>query len=570
MKWFLVAALAYFLCLEFAFPGYFHPLTPHHNDFYFPPGLSFDGHSILEKLAWPRPLGFLAFQALGKLGLHGYMFVLVLIALANAALMIALVGRVLGRRVYWVAACAYCALLFAHPDFYMDYLHDGFATLSFFYLLLALHAWFAYRATGQRRFIAICCALMLLLAFTKETYFVSALFMWALEAVLCRKKQRESAGIVLGVSLMLFVIAAVTNAYSLRTVVRLQTGVAEPYHVSLAPGTVLEGALFYCWHLFPVIALLTVAAAFALIREHRIEAAGFCIAGICAVLPHAFLPNHTDSMYAWTGAALGFAPILFVPRLARGVAMSAQAVVAGALLVAFVWTNRSRYEAHRWTIEQEKINANIIAAYPSLKAVPSRAHKILVSGLSMPFHLFYTSSYVRAEFGPGLTWTVLIPRGTLATPESPVELVRPDTVDPADYDYAFGFDDDGKLISTWNRDQLRSATSGEQRDRVLYPTLSRIFDDAKWSGKWTPLLRAGQTYWQWGQLDSAAICLRRSAELEGSHNPYPFFFLGLVREDQGVPSEAAQLYQRAIALSGDQPNPAFREALDRLSRSTAR
>ena len=61
-----IAAVAYFLCLQFVFPGYFHPLTPHHNDFYFPPGLSFDGHSLLEKLTWPRPFGFIAFQILGN------------------------------------------------------------------------------------------------------------------------------------------------------------------------------------------------------------------------------------------------------------------------------------------------------------------------------------------------------------------------------------------------------------------------------------------------------------------------------------------------------------------------
>lgn len=565
MKWFIVAAIAYVLCLQFAFPGYFHPLTPHHNDFYFPPGLSFDGHSILEKLAWPRPLGFLAFQMLGKLGLHGYLFVLACIALTNAALMIALVGRILGRRVYWVAACAYCALLFAHPDFYMDYLHDAFATLSLFYLLLALHSWYEYRATGRQRYVMVCCGLMLLLAFTKETYFVSALCLWALELLLSQKKEREAAGIVLGASLALFLIAFATNAYSLRTVVRLQTGAAEPYHVSLAPLALLQGMGFYSWHLFPVIALLAVAGALVLTREHRLEAAAFCVAGLCAVLPHALLPNHTDSMYAWTGATLAFAPILFVPRLARGVAMAGQGAIAAILVVAFVWTNRSRYEAHRWTIEQEKINRNIIAGYPALKALPSGAHQILISGLSMPFDPFFSSSYIRAEFGPNRNWTVLVPRGAVSPSESPVRLARPDEVNPGDYDYAFGFDDDGKLVSHWTREQLQAAATGERRDRVLYPTLNSVFGaDEKWSGEWMPLLRAGQIYWQWGQLNSAAICLRRSAELEGGHNSYPFFFLGLVREDQGSAADAAALFKRAIALDGSQPNPAFREALDRV------
>jgi len=59
MKLFAIAAAAYWACLQFVYPGYFHPLYPHHDDFYFPPGLSFDGHSLWEKLQWPRPLGFL-------------------------------------------------------------------------------------------------------------------------------------------------------------------------------------------------------------------------------------------------------------------------------------------------------------------------------------------------------------------------------------------------------------------------------------------------------------------------------------------------------------------------------
>jgi len=569
MKPLAIAVLAYFLCLQFAFPGYIHPLTPHHNDFYFPPGLSFDGHPLLEKLTWPRPLGFIAFQFLGKFGLHGYLLLTVCIALANAALMIALAGRMLGRPVYWIAALAYCALLFAHPDFYMDYLHDAFATLSLFYLLVALHAWYSYRDTGQRRYLAVCGVLMLLLAFTKETYFVSALVLWGLEFLIRRNKRRQVAAILLGGSLLLFIVAATTNAYSLKNVIRLETGAAEPYHVSLAPAELLNGSGFYLLHLFPWIAIVAIAAAFAFAREHRLEAAGFLLAGVCAVLPHALLPNHTDSMYAWTGATFAFAPVLFVRRPPQWFAATRLAAIAAVLIVAFVWTNRPRYAAHHWTIEQEAINRNILASYATLKQLDSGAKKILVTGLSMPFHPFYTASYVRAEFGPGRSWTVLVPHGQIPESKAPVELSKADAVNPADYDYALGFDEDGKLIAHWTREQLRAA-SGEQRDRVLFPMLNPIFDrNANWSGEWLPLLRAGQIYWQWGQLGSAQICLRRSAELDHGNNPYPFFFLGEVSEDEGRLNEARDYYAKAIALDGSQPNPVFREALDRVRRATS-
>jgi tetratricopeptide (TPR) repeat protein len=276
-------------------------------------------------------------------------------------------------------------------------------------------------------------------------------------------------------------------------------------------------------------------------------------------------------MYAWTGATLAYAPVLFVPRLSRSLARAAQIAAASLLIGAFVWTNRPRYETHSWTIEQEKINRNIIAAYPSLKSLSGLSRNILITGLSMPFHPFYTSSYVREEFGWERNWTVLVPRGLSGKFELPVQLAKADTVNPADYDYAFGFDDEGKLISQWTHTQLQQATSGEQRDRVLFPTLKGVFgDNSKWSGEWLPLLRAGQIYWQWGQLESAGICLRRSAELDGFHSSYPFFFLGQVSEDQGKFNEAAEDYTKAVALDGKPPNPAFREALDRVQAINSR
>ena len=562
-----IVVLSYFVCLQFAFPGYIHPLTPHHNDMYFPPGLSFDGHSILEKLTWPRPLGFLAFQLIGNLGLHGYLFVVACIALANAMLMVALVSRIVRRPIYWLAIVVYCALLFSHPDFYVDYLHDGFATLGLFYLLLALHAWHEYLEKGDVQFVVICAALMLLLAFTKENYFISALLLWFLEALLYGEK-RKAAGAIFAASTVLFAAASAANAYSLKTVIQLQTGATEPYHLSLAPSDLFQGVWFYIAHLFPPISFLILVSAFVAVRKFRLEAAAFLVAGISAVIPHALLPNHTDSMYAWTGATLAYAPVLFIPRFSRGAAKTAQMLAAALLIVAFVWFNRSRYETHQWTIEQEKINRNIIAAYPKLKTATAASKNILITGLGMPFHPFYTNSYIREEFGWDRNWTVTVPRGQTGKYDLPVQLAKPEVVNPAEYDYGFGFDDEGNLISQWTHAQLAQAAAGQQRDLVLYPTLKTVMGEgSKWSGEWLPLLRAGQIYWQWGQLDSATLCLRRSAELDGNHNSYPFFFLGQVNEDQGKLTEAAENYSKAISLDGNPPNPAFREALNRVKRN---
>ncbi len=571
MKAFVVAVACYFLCLQFVFPGYFQPLTPHHNDFYFPPGLSYDGHSVLEKLTWPRPLGFLALQLLGKLGLHGYLFVIAAIAVANAGLMILLVGRILGRRVSMLASLTYCILLFAHSEFYMDYLHDAMATLSCCYLLLALLAWMEFRDSGRKRFAAAALCLMFLLALTKETYFITAVCLWAVMSFLSKGPVRRAGLGITVASIILFAGALAANVYSLKNVVQLQTGAAEPYHLVLTPISIVQGFRFYAFYLFPMIAAVALLISFLIIfwkeRNQWPVAAAFLVAGAAALLPHAALPNHVDTMYAWTGAVFAFAPILFVPFLGvpRVNAAAVQFAAASLLLTGYVRLNAPRYAAHEWTITQERINRNLIASYSTIKQLAASSHKILITGLGMPFHPFRTPSYVRAEFGPDKQWAVIVPRGEKPSSETPVRFVTLSSANPADYDFSFGFDDDGFLISERTKEQLQTASTGEPRDRVLMPSLNLIFNrKGNWEAEWLPLLRAGQIYWQWGDIDSALHRLQQSAEADGNKNPYPFFFMGQIREEQGDKAEAARLYEQAVSLDGKRPNPVFTAALARV------
>jgi len=143
-----------------------------------------------------------------------------------------------------------------------------------FYLLLALHAWMEYRETGRERYVAVCCALMLLLAFTKETYFLSALCPWAFEAVLRQKKQRQAAGNSAGRFAGAVHCGRDHEHVFARKCHPARNGHCCAHHASLAPANLFDGVVFYSSHLFPVVALLAVAAAFALARVHRLEALG--------------------------------------------------------------------------------------------------------------------------------------------------------------------------------------------------------------------------------------------------------------------------------------------------------
>jgi hypothetical protein len=572
MKLFVIAALAYFFCLQFIFPGYFHPLYPHHDDFYFPPGLSYDGHSLVEKLHWPRPLGFLAMEVLGKLGLKGYLLVLVLVTLANAALTMSLARRILGQPISWFMALAYCILLFAHPDFYVDYLHDAFGTLSYFYLILAMHAWYSYRETNQARWPVVCALLLLAIGFTKETYFVSALVFWLIQIYSCRGAQRRMSVMLFAGSGLFFAAGLAANAYSMKTVLHLKTDITSPYHVGLAPAAVAGGFWFYASRLFhPAVLALAVGGIAALNRRRgqMVMAVGLVVAGVCALLPYSVLPNHLDSMYAWTGATLAFSPVLFFFRPFNRPEIWRTAAVYGGV-AAFVFlsirTSRAQYEEHRWNIAQEQVNRNIIDSYPALKGLDGSARKVLVTGLDMPFQPFHTASYIRSEFGAGREWTVLIPEGTAAAKsDAPVRSCPPSSVRLIDYDVAFGFASDGGLLRKWSREQLHEAATREQTDRVLFPTLNPIFDAlAKDPSNWEALLRGGVVYFKWGEQDAAADYLERSAELSHHQNPYPMFFLGQVREAQGKFTEARRYYSEAVALDPGRTNPAFRAALERV------
>lgn len=572
MKLFAIAAAAYWACLQFVYPGYFHPLYPHHDDFYFPPGLSFDGHSLWEKLQWPRPLGFLMMQALGKFGLHGYLAVLVVVTIANAALTIALARRIFGQSISWFVALAYCVLLFSHPDFYVNYLHDAFGTLSYFYLILAMHAWYGFRETGNSRYVAACMILMLLLAFIKETYFVSALVFWLAQAFLADRSKKRAAIMLFGVSLAFFAAGLIANTYSMTVFLHFDVGASSAYHVSLQPAAVLHAFFFYARRLLHPAAMLLILCGIAVLRRSReklLMAAALVVAGVCALAPYAVLPNHLDSMYAWTGATLAFSPVLFLSRQFRKPEMwRTGAIYAGVAALALISIRASavQYDEHRWILAQEQINRNILASYREIKALDNSSTNILISGLGMPFQPFHTSSYIRSVFG-ARQFTVVAPKNASVKSEFPVRFCSPDTVRPADYDAALGFDDDGRLKWRWTHAQLSHASTREETERIAIPALNPIFDTlAKEPDNWPALLRAGVVYSQWGELGAASGYLQRAAELNHYQNPYPLFFLGQVRESQGMMAEARRYYAQAIALDSGRPNPAFRQALDRVNQ----
>ena len=578
---FAAASAAYVLCLWVAFPGYFDPLYPLHSDFYLSPGLSIRNPSLWAYLDWPRPIGYLTADLLGRLGLKGFIGSLILITLVNATLTVELVRRVTNRGIPALLILLYCFLLFSHPQFYLNYIHDTLATLSYLYLIVGMLSWYAFRRNPLRRYLVICAVTFVLLAFTKETYLVSAGFFWLVQVLLCRGTLRKTAACLLASLIVLGSSGLYLNLHSTEPFIQLESESSNPYYMSFAPLSLLQVFGYYAARLFTPTLAVAAFAALALLwrrKELLFTAGSFALAGLCALVPLTPLPGHLDYQYAWTPAALVLSPLLFLAVYIRPGWSRSTAALAVSLLVIVPLTvvaNQTAYSENRWATGQERINRNIMAAYPRLKSLDRSEKKILVSGLKTPVHPFYVRHYVRREFGPGHEWTVTVPRSRAEIQEPIVTLARPENVTVSDFDRAFAFDEEGNLAAEWSREQLSNLSSHEEAliadaDLVLHAVLKPIRNAlAENPDDWHKRLTAGIIYWEWGQLEKAQAHLEAAAESNGFENPYPMFFLGQVHEWQGNDEKARGYYQQAVDREGESENATFRDALAQLQRKLA-
>ena len=392
---FATVSAAYVLSLWVAFPGYFDPLYPLHSDFYVSPGLSIRNPSMWAYLDWPRPAGYLTADLLGRLGLKGFIASLILITLVNATLTVELVRRVTNRGIPVLLILLYCFLLFSHPRFYLNYIHDALATLSYLYLIVGMLGWYAYRRRPLRRYLVICVATFALLAFTKETYFVSAGCFWAAQVLLCRVTLRKTAALLFVLLVALEGSGLYLNLNSTVPFIQLENESSNPYYINFAPMSLVQVFGYYAARLFaPTLALAAFAALALLWRrgELLLAAGSFAAAGLCALVPLTPLPQHLDPQYAWPPAALVLCPLLFLAVYTRPGWNRSALLLAVSLVVIVpltVFANQKAYSENRWAVEQEQINRNIMAAYPRLRLLEPSDKRILVAGLKTPAHPFF-------------------------------------------------------------------------------------------------------------------------------------------------------------------------------------
>jgi hypothetical protein len=521
-----VTLSAYWLCLRFLFPGYFDPLSPFHVDFYdyVAPG-DLPILQLLER--FPRPVSYLGMHILAYGGLWGMMTGGIAIALLNILLTLALVRRVLNVYTPWLLAsfAVYAALLFAQPEFYVEHRHDLPAQLSYLFLALSLLAWISWlEHRNQKAGILLLCGSALsalLFAFAKETYFVSALCIVAGLALVDRSNRRRHvcyAGFLLVVECGSLIWTRHINS----PYVDPHAGASSAYQMSLHPAVIWHGFLFYLAHLLnPALVLLAVAAVLGLWRDRRrlILAATFLVAGLAAFATHAMLPNHMLREYAWVAAPLFLAPVLAVGAAAVATkwrwAQFSMAAVLACLAIAGPAGYRESYQtdAAKWSVAEDRKCSEIGASLASLKAIP-RPARVLVVGLDDTALPWESQGFVHLEFGPRLSWIVVLPTAVQYRRNSRlVRFVDADDVRSGDFDYVATYRAEGTLLSIRAQAAIPKA---ESLAEVVVPWLSPLLAGIRRMPRNPVLLiRATELAAEWGLWTDATQWLEQ-AHREGA------------------------------------------------------
>lgn len=592
-----VAAVVHALVLAFWFPGYYRPLWPHHSDFYIPAALAQSGFGLADYVRLPRPAAAMFLGAIGHLGIRGSMAAVLAVIFLNLVLVAALLRRVLRLRLSVAFASAfagYSALVFAHPFFYVFATYDSVSQLSLLLLLLAAACWM--RAQGERSGIGwwLGAAALCQLAFlAKETYGPGAIVLavaWG--AWHWRRDWRRALApsVTLAATLALALAINRLNASPF-------TGSADtatsPYHIVLAPASLVSEWTRYARDglsapTLVVLFLVVAATLLAPDRRWRWTVIPLAVAGMLAWLPNAALPNHHDAGYAWGATPLLFAPVLLVPFALAAIVPHGFAWAA-APLVLLGTVAGGHAPGSDWVLQQEARQRKLLQ---SLKPMIARiAHerggsRILVSGIDFPFSPFDHGLALRSMGAPHGTQFDVVqyqPRGpgipafpSLDAVPSGVRFVPAPLVDLAGSSEVWAFRSDGSLVRRAAESEYRAVeqTTGQAigANPLVYPALLDAFAGAAAAGSREEgfrMLSCGSALLAYGNASAAEGCLLKSAALIPD-NPYPWFYLGRLRENEGQFAAAREFYWRAVgADQRDAPNPAFRDAVERVGRAAS-
>ncbi|HEX4231619.1 MAG TPA: hypothetical protein VHZ07_23320 [Bryobacteraceae bacterium] len=550
----LIAPVAYWLCLRFLFPGYFHPLFPPHSDLCMPAGLRI--RPIAEIFTYPRPASFLFWLSFGWMGVHASILIGILMIGAGLLCTIWLVQAWTKRSASPLAIACYAVILFAQPQFYFQHRQDLSSSQSFITCLLAVEFWRRWVNDRKGRDYFVFAGCLALTVLTKETYAGSlAILLCSVVFTLEKPNVRQ---VIAGLAGSLLVVAG-CEAINLRGYnqwVLPLLGKDRTYHATSDVRLIAKTALGFLSDSLTWPAILILLLVLGLLwRERRVlvVAISLIAAGVAAILPNSLLPNHAIALYAWSAVPLLFAPLLILPR--RWLAMAPLLV----LTCLWVWTNRTVYRSagEQWAVAQEKVNERVLESFAEIKRSDNGAGRLLVSGLTAPLSPWGYEDFVRVALG-NHKWTVLVPAESADRTGKYVSAKHVAEVNPANYDGVVEYGRDGTVLRALAGPAYFAAVRNDP-EHVLLPELEENPKD------FGSLLKAGTVLLDWGDVDRAESYLQQATRASNGGNPYPFFFLGQCAERKHDRSAALGYYEKAVRADREPRNLLFQQAVDRLS-----
>lgn len=558
----------YFLALQFLFPGYFHPLTPFHTDFY---DYTATASVRFRDLArFPRPVSFAVMWLFGSLGVRGLMAGGIVISLCGIILTIAFVARLISYQPkhFLLFSIFYLVLIFGHPQFYFEHRHDLPAEVSYLGLMLALHAWLSW--AHSRHVVAAACTVLALamFAFSKETFFLSAPCLAVGLLVYDRKQWRAHLSFLL-VLLILEAASVWWNRHVGSPFVNPGAEGADPYRIDLSPASI---AKLY-WHylrllLMPAGAVLLALSLFLISKFKRREsvlAVAFAAAGLAALVPHALLPNHVIDEYAWIPAPLLWVPLL----LASGALQSRKSVAfwgsAVAVLTVLTYVGHYGYlhdyrsTGLRWYVSQERRTENFVRSWPKLRALPGGS-RVLIAGLDTPFLPWSSIPFTETTFGHGKLWRVVVkelpPSGPPSWMISFSDL--PALLGQSAMDYAASYDEAGTMTAVRTAADLRALS---QDPWEIVPQLAAVRRElARHPNGHREILAALAEAAEWGDQETGRAALDAAREADMSGDTWVCFFRAKLAASRSDWAEAVAGFSCA---SAQEPKAAiFRDALE--------
>ena len=518
---------------------------------------------------------------------------LILISLVGILLTIILVRQITGSPYVWPVIIVYLINVFSHPYFYFNYAYDIYDSVSYIFLITILISWNVYNRSENKMMLLLISFLTFLCLLSKETYAPSLLLFWSYQMIFS-KRRREAVGLFITTIVVLVFSVYHSKVISKSPFINTSAGESDAYYISYDFTSIIHIFMIYLrdWsniYVFLIIALILIFA----IRKKLFwkEILLFVGMGLATYLPYCLLPNHIFPMYTWLSVPLSYCAILFVQPLltrmpldgfsikGRRLQKKLAVVLFTLLLLLLSYGGLKVYYAHEYpgtsyNLLQEEINRNILNNFENIKKNVQPGDKVLITGLTSPYHPFLNGEFITGYFNRALLieWTIAVVEESRVTSEENYarKIVPPEKFQ--DYDKVIAFDGLGRLMKIYNKQAIIHLKTSEATSEITdmeamqFTGLAELRSNIKQNPNDSlSLMKAGVIYQEAGKINKSEYFLQRAVEIEKNSaipNPYPFFYLGKVYEQKNQMAEALEMYSKSIEYDTSN-NPFFMKAKQR-------